>query len=319
MRNLVLRVLVSLLFIGLLFYMMRGDFPEILRALKSVKWPFFSLSILISLFTSLVLAKRLQLIFTAEEIPMKVSESLNLTFVGYFFNNFLPTAVGGDIVKAMCAARVTKEPVKSVTSVLLDRVFGLFTFIVIPSVSFLFFLKKVENPWVPVLIYSFLASAVFFFFLLFNRGLARRFQFVERFLNYFRLGEKARKIYDGMHNFKRHKAVMVHAMVLSIFGQSVNILVVYFMALALGAGAHLIYFYLLVPVVHLMSMVPSLNGLGIRESAYTYFLAPFIGKETAFAVGILWLAMLFFLSLIGGAIYLIRHDYHIRFKEAAVS
>jgi hypothetical protein len=66
-------------------------------------------------------------------------------------------------------------------------------------------------------------------------------------------------------------------------------------------------------------MLPSLNGLGIREGAFIYFLTPYMGKEYAAALGILWLGLLILLSVIGGAIYLIRHDYHIRFKEAVMT
>lgn len=76
-------------------------------------------------------------------------------------------------------------------------------------------------------------------------------------------------------------------------------------------------FFLLIPIVHLVSMVPSLNGLGPREWAYVYFLKPYVGKEVAAALGILWLGLLFLLSVVGGLIYLIRHDYHIRFKDVA--
>jgi uncharacterized protein YneF (UPF0154 family) len=43
-------------------------------------------------------------------------------------------------------------------------------------------------------------------------------------------------------------------------------------------------------------------------------MGPLMGQEKAFALGILWLAMLFVMSLIGGTIYLCRHDYHIQFK-----
>ena len=104
---------------------------------------------------------------------------------------------------------------------------------------------------------------------------------------------------------------------LSVIGQSISIIVLYLLGRALGSSTSLIYFFLLVPVVHLVSMLPSLNGLGIREGAYTYFLAPYMGKEAAFALGILWLGLLILLSIIGGVIYLIRHDYHIQFKGVA--
>jgi hypothetical protein len=315
MRKFLIRTLVSVFFIGLLFFMVREDIPTIAGVLKSINRPLLGLAVFISLGTVLVLAKRLQLIFAAEDVRIKLTEVSNLTFVGYFFNNFLPTSVGGDIVKAMCASRITKEPVKSVTSVLMDRIFGLFTFVMIPSVTLLFFMKEIQNPAVPAMIYSFLGVSVLCSLLLFSRRVARRFQFFGRLLDAVHWGEKVKRIYEGLHNFRNHKGVVFEAMVLSVIGQSVNIFVIYLMSVALGARANAIYFFLLVPVVHLLSMLPSLNGLGIREGAYVYFLSPYIGREYAAAVGVLWLGLLLFLSLIGGITYLVRHDYHLKFKQ----
>jgi len=310
---------VSLGFLLLLFYLMRDDFPEILRVLKNINRPLFLTAISMSLVNIVILARRLQIIFGAEGVGVKLTEASNLTFIGFFFNNFLPTSVGGDLVKALCASRVTREPVKSVTSVLMDRIFGLFTFIVIPSVSFLFFLKEIQNPSVPVMIYSFLAFAVFCFFLLFDRALAKRFRFIEKLLNVFHLGEKVKKIYEGLHAFRHRRLVMVQAMALSIAGQCLGIVVLYLTSLSMGVRTSILYFFLLVPVVHLLSMLPSLNGLGIREGAYIYFLSPYLGREYAAALSVLYLLTLFLFSVIGGLIYLFRHDYQIRFKEAAVS
>ncbi|HTL71018.1 MAG TPA: lysylphosphatidylglycerol synthase transmembrane domain-containing protein [Candidatus Eisenbacteria bacterium] len=311
-----LRLAISLAFFGLLFYLMRDHIPEILRTLRNVDRRLFVISVCIFLFTIAVLAKRLQLIFAAEDLTLPFAESVNLTFVGYFFNNFLPTSVGGDIVKAMCASRITKQTMKSVTSVLMDRIFGLFTFILIPSVSIVFL--KDLNPAVPVIVYSFLIASVFFFFLVFNRGIARRLRFIETLLGRFRLDEKVRRVYDGMHNFKNHKRVVAEAMLLSIVGQSISILVLYILAIAIGARTSPIYFYLLVPIVHLISMLPSLNGFGIREGAYVFLLKPYIGEPAAAAIGILWLVLLLILSVIGGVVYLMRQDYHPRLGEPAI-
>ncbi len=310
MKNL-LRVFISLALIAFLFYFMRNDIPQIRHALLHMDRLLCAVSVFVFISTVFIMARRLELIFNVEGAPLSLWEASSLTFIGYFFNNFLPTSVGGDIVKAMCASKTTQEPVRSVTSVLMDRLFGLFTFIMIPSISFIFFLRHIGNPVVPIMIYSFLAVSILCFFMLFNRNLARRFQFIERLLNLLRVGEKVRKIYDGLHNFKNHKAVIVQAMALSILGQSANIFVLYILVLALGVHANVIYFFLLVPIVHLVSMLPSVNGLGIREGAYIYFLGPYIGKEYAAALGLLWLGLLFLMSLIGGVIYFVRHDYHI--------
>jgi glycosyltransferase 2 family protein len=315
MKGTILRVLVSISFIALLVYLMRDDFPVIAKTLRGADKSLILLSTAIFMSTVFLLAWRLRIIFRSSGLQIRFGQAVNLTFIGYFFNNFLPTSVGGDIVKAMCAARITGEAVSSVTSVVMDRIFGLFTFVLIPSISILF-LSSMGNPAVPVVVYSFLGFSIFCFLLLFNRDLARRFHFVEAALNFVKLGQKFRKIYDGLHSFRNRKKIVFQSMLLSIVGQSVSIFVLYLVALSLGAERKTcIYFFILVPVVHLLSMLPSLNGLGIREGAYIYFLKGQIGADKAAALSILYLALLFFLSIIGGLIYLLKPGYHIRFKK----
>ncbi|MBI4353331.1 MAG: flippase-like domain-containing protein, partial [Candidatus Omnitrophica bacterium] len=305
-----IRTGVSLFFVGFLFYVVRGDLPLIGKVLQNVKTPLLLTAAAVFFLTVFVMAKRLQLIFAVSDVPLRLSESANLTFIGYFFNNFLPTSVGGDVVKALCASRITGETMKSVTSVLMDRIFGLFTFVVIPSFTFLFVIREVSNTSVPILIYALLSFSFVGGALLFSRRLAKRLGFLGRWSNLFGLREKLRELYEGLHRFRYHKAAVLEALFLSFLGQSIAIFVLYLMAAALGAQAKPLYFYILVPVVHLVSMLPSLNGLGIRESAYIYFLGPSIGREYAAALGVLWLGLLFLLSVVGGVIYLLRHDYH---------
>ena len=52
-------------------------------------------------------------------------------------------------------------------------------------------------------------------------------------------------------------------------------------------------------------MLPSINGLGVREGAYVLLLGGIVGKEKAFALSILWLAVVMSLSLLGGLIYML--------------
>jgi hypothetical protein len=87
------------------------------------------------------------------------------------------------------------------------------------------------------------------------------------------------------------------------------------LAQALGAKPSLVYFYLLIPVVNLIGMVPSLGGLGPREGAYALLLKDVIGAEQAIALSLLSLSVLFMFSVIGGIIYFVRSDYHFKFKE----
>tara|TARA_Y100000031_G_C8135215_1_gene344895 strand:- start:398 stop:586 length:189 start_codon:yes stop_codon:yes gene_type:complete len=52
-------------------------------------------------------------------------------------------------------------------------------------------------------------------------------------------------------------------------------------------------------------MLPSLNGLGVREGAFVYFLKGDIGKDMGFSVSLLWLGMVLFYGIIGGVLHMI--------------
>jgi len=50
---------------------------------------------------------------------------LGYTFVGYFFNNFLPGNVGGDVMRGYGLARYTERTAEAALSVVVDRIVGL--------------------------------------------------------------------------------------------------------------------------------------------------------------------------------------------------
>ena len=45
----------------------------------------------------------------AQNIFLNIKDVTCLTFVGQFFNNFMPTTIGGDVIKAHYASNVTKK------------------------------------------------------------------------------------------------------------------------------------------------------------------------------------------------------------------
>ena len=122
-------VFVSLVFVGILIYLMRDQVPAVIGVFKNGNRALISFSTLLFLAGMGLMAWRIKLIFQAKEMKVSFKQTLDLTFIGCFFNNFLPTSVGGDVVKAMCASQITKHPVKSITVVMMDRIFGLFMFI----------------------------------------------------------------------------------------------------------------------------------------------------------------------------------------------
>src|SRR5687767_5066797 len=120
-----MRLAVSVSLIALLVYMTREKLPQIGSTLLEADPAFIAAGIAVNIAAVLILAKRLEVIYAVQETPLPFRETMNITYVGYLFNNFLPTSVGGDVVKAYCGSRLTGKRLKSFAAVLMDRICGL--------------------------------------------------------------------------------------------------------------------------------------------------------------------------------------------------
>ncbi|OSM00229.1 lysylphosphatidylglycerol synthase transmembrane domain-containing protein [Magnetofaba australis] len=73
-------------------------------------------------------AVRWRLLLSIQDIPLSFSWAHRVTYIGYFFNAFLPSAVGGDAMRVAYVARAeSQQRVKAVLSVFFDRLLGLYS------------------------------------------------------------------------------------------------------------------------------------------------------------------------------------------------
>ncbi|GHV21927.1 hypothetical protein AGMMS49959_11860 [Planctomycetales bacterium] len=72
-------------------------------------------------------------------------DTLRIGFIGCFFSTFMPGAVGGDVIKAGYFIRDTRETAKSLASVLVDRVMGLFGLLVVGGAAIALAREQVMN------------------------------------------------------------------------------------------------------------------------------------------------------------------------------
>ncbi|MGB2705582.1 MAG: lysylphosphatidylglycerol synthase transmembrane domain-containing protein, partial [Candidatus Omnitrophota bacterium] len=235
---------------------------------------------------------------------------IQLSFIGFFFNNFMPTAVGGDIVKAYYANKQTKETAKSFISVFMDRFIGVISFVLLAVFAlFLSWANINEMLKKTVLIFALAGTAGLFVIL--NPAPAKVIFNVLSRLKLWNIGGRLTRAYMAVHEYRKKKALIFAVIGVSLISQSIYFTVVYLLAKSLGANLLLVTVFLVMPIVSLVSMLPSLGGLGLRESALLVLLGPVIGSDNAFSVSILLLATLLILSLIGAAIYVSAAQFRI--------
>ena len=89
---------------------------------------------------------------------------------------------------------------------------------------------------------------------------------------------------------------------------SAGILGTLLLGVAIGSPIILGYYFILLPIVWLVAMIPiSINGLGLREGAFVVlFVSIGMSKEAAIAISVLFLAQAMLQGLIGGVLFLVH-------------
>src|SRR3989338_1054307 len=164
-RTIFLRVAVSALSLGVVVYMARGEFTEGFSRLVDLKWTPLLIALAINFASLLVVTFRIQIVLAMQKIHIRFARLYYLWTISLFFNLFLPSAVGGDIAKAYYIAKDSGKKLASVTSVLIDRFFGLMATISIGFVAYFFSKHHIDDPKIGQLL-CWVAGAVLIIMLL---------------------------------------------------------------------------------------------------------------------------------------------------------
>ncbi len=258
---------------GLIAYLLHtGDIdPRRLSEIENWAWVALAqvLVLGILLFTSL----RWYLILREQGIHYRFREIFELGTIGFFFNQFVPGSVGGDLMKAYyIAVENPRHRTAGVTTVFLDRVVGLLVLVAIGGIAILFNrqiigrdpdLQKLAVFIVAVLLLVLVGSLVFF-----NDRIRAR-PGVQALLKRLPFRAILNQIQAAVYIYKHRPRIIVQTILLSVLIQGSVVLVTICFYLSLGGtGPGLGTFFFVVPVVYLVMAVPlSPGGLGVGELA----------------------------------------------------
>lgn len=316
-----IRAAVSFALIAILLYVMRGKYNQILDALRGTNPAVFAIAFLAFIVAISLASVRLKLIIGIQDIPVTLMEAVSLTFIGYFFNNFLPTAIGGDVVKAYYLGKKTHHKMSAYTSIFVDRVMGLVTMMFMAFIALLFVKSGVIDPRLKYAIYAVSILSLSVIIIATNKAIAKKFAKVLFFLKPFE--DKLSRAYNVIHKYKNHNKLMVQSFLISIASQIFFFLTFGVLVISIGSKIDLIEIFVRTPIVSALSLLPSINGLGLREGSTVMLFGPLIGKTNAFAVSILMLVLLLMVSVIGGIAYALSPQFKVKLnnlekEEAAI-
>ena len=306
--GLFLRVAVSLLTLAGLVYALRGKLGEAVAILKGgIQWPWFSLAVLVYFIALALISWRLEFVFRVQEVKVNFWEALYLSFIAQFFNLFFPSALGGDVVKGYYAYQYSGKKLGSFTGVLLDRLLGLTTMILIGLVAFMGHGgENFANPLFKRTAFGALGFLILGTTFFANPRFAEKFKFLSFLIPSPKWRQHLADLYQAIRKYGEHKDILFTCLALSVVAQLFFFLDGYFLSRSLNLPISAGVFFILMPIIGLVSMAPSLSGLGVREAGFVFFFRSIISTEQAFALSILYDVLLYGFSIAAGLLFAFR-------------
>lgn len=303
-----LKFIVSSVLLGYIFY--TEDLSKVSETFSSVNLNYIYLSLFFLILNYVFSSLRWYYLLLDERPPL--SYMIKLYFVGSFFNNFLPTSIGGDAYKIYKLGEKISSKTNAFTATFLERFLGMFVLVIISLYGFLSFSK------IDILSYLFvflIGISSFFIFMIFYPRFSYRPQ------KLLKLFDVLDKVHSSFLRYKKHKEIIFYSLLSSLIVQTASVLTQYFIFKSFGIDIPLDYTFFAFPLIFLSGYaIPSINSLGSQEVLYkTFFVVLISSFFISFPSGIssnivisasfMYHLVRLFASLIGAYFYINDKEY----------
>ena len=295
--------------------------PGIVTTCADAKISYLLIAMLLVAPTLPLMGARWNVLMRCRGIRTTFMGAFRLQMVGYFFNTFMPGMTGGDVMKAYYVARGREQKTAAVISVLVDRVIGMSTLVVLGAVAGAFAFHRPEsrdavlNVWI-VLAVAIVGAALYF------SHTVRRWIGYNRLINLLGENNLLRRADEAAFAYRDHKLAVLGAVSISLPVPVFFIMSGVFSGWAVGLPDNapmLVTLLAILPLIVLIGALPiSFMGFGVMEPAGIALLAAH-GPATPNQVVTMLVLMRIYQILYSvlGAMFLIRGHLSIHPEDIA--
>jgi hypothetical protein len=255
---------------------------------------------------------RWKVLLDARGLHFSFGYLLKVYLVASMFNNVLPTAIGGDVARIAYTVR-DQRTAEAFAAALVDRIIGfigLFFFAFCTSV--LIWLTTRRSLWLVLNLAGFVALVVITL-TLFSDTMHRIVMAIFGRIRILKLGARIDRLYQAVKGFRTVRWALLWSFLASLGIQFVIALTWFLIALAPPAlppfgRPPLLYYCLLIPLIGIITMLPSIGGLGLRENSFVgFFTAEWMeqamSRDQAAATAVLYLIITIVFAAIGFVVF----------------
>ena len=303
---------------ALLWYVFsKVDFASLGTRILDFSPALLLLVVVVLLAQVLVAAARWLVVIRTIHGPIQFGTVLQLMFIGAFFNQTLPSAIGGDALRVWYIYRHGLPLRAAFNSVLLDRIIAMAALLVLMAASLPWLFRLIDTATIRLAVVAAIVLMTTALLVLYG------VKYLPAFLFRWRLVRAVQNLSQDLHTIAVAPQSAFRALTLSLLLHGMTSLAVFLIARSLALDIGVLTCLVLVPPVILLTILPiSMAGWGVRElgmiSALGY---AGVASADALLISITLGVLIVLLSLPGGWIWLAK-KYHapraeISFSEAA--
>ncbi|MBI2410370.1 MAG: flippase-like domain-containing protein [Candidatus Kerfeldbacteria bacterium] len=282
----------------------RMDLSQVGHLLVNVQPEPVVIMLVIWFMALVVSALRWQSVLTGYGLRQTLWQTISLYWIGSFFNNFLPTSIGGDSYKFLHVRKIFPgKDAAILSSLIVERGCGLIAILVFAAAFGGYFFDVIKNNAPFAWCYAFVIASIIVIPIV--------LWLIQQHLVHKSVRSGLlQKLITGLETFfslQHHRSlVLFRALGLSIFFLILNIVAYWYGFRAIGEHMPLLVLCAIVPCIQLSRMIPlTLNSIGIAEGAGIYFFSLFgVSYEVALSVLLLNRVVGLFATFTGGFRYL---------------
>ncbi|MBD3413559.1 MAG: flippase-like domain-containing protein [Candidatus Aminicenantes bacterium] len=302
-----LKLVVSMTILALIL-IFKTSIRDVFNVLKTVNLWWLAVSFSLHGLGLLISAVRWQILVRAQGDHVPLPFLVKSYLVGNFFNNILPSRIGGDVVRIWDGSKYSKTILKSSAIILVERLTGvivLFLFAFAAAVFRLDMAQKVPVIWVSLVIGFSGLTAVLLFFTSFIEKIIKKIP-SKGFLK--KVIQKTIEFRSTIVYYKTKKTALFKAFIWAFLLQANVILHFFLIGKALHLSIKIIDYLVFIPIVMLIQLIPiTINGLGLREGAYIEIFEFYgIAPGAAFSFALIDVGFMLIIGVVGAIIYVTR-------------
>ncbi len=304
---LVFKIAVSM---GLLAYLLSTtDLDAIQRRVRAGDPMLLALAMVLYAVILAISTWRWRVLLQAQGYVAPMADLSASYLVATFFNNFLPSNIGGDVIRVRDSSRLTGSTTTSLAVVAIDRILGLGALYALALAAYVLggpSVRHLAGARAVLLGLGLVFGTLAYVF--FRAGIARRVVSASGLARYPWAKKRFETVQAAVHVYREQVAAVWVAFLGSVALQTLVVFYYYYVARALRIPLPLSACFLMVPLCSLVQTVPvSFNGWGIRESVFIlYFSQVGLPRDSALAFSLVGAGLIVLMSLSGAVVWTSR-------------